>query len=164
MELTIAILEDNVDRRTAMELCLEQHAPNVRRQFFIASMPMVEWLNINLQNVVLISLDHDLDLIPDEVGRLVDSGTGREVADFLARQRPWCPVIIHSTNYPAAIAMEALLTENGWGVERITPYGDLEWIGEAWLPVARKKIKEFVFTNDLLPQTFSFGRGSFSDN
>ena len=36
--------------------------------------------------------------------------------------------------------MEVLLDENGWSVSRISPYGDLEWIGEVWLPTVRTAI------------------------
>ncbi|MEX2187996.1 MAG: hypothetical protein WD875_14420 [Pirellulales bacterium] len=53
-------------------------------------------------------------------------------------QPPACPIIIHSTNYPAAIGMEAVLSDSGWRVERVTPYGDLDWIAESWLPLAER--------------------------
>ena len=145
MTSTIAILEDNAERRVAMERQLAMHFPHNSRQYFTSSNAMVDWLRDNLNDVVFISLDHDLELIPGEDGRLLDCGTGREVADFLATQPAHCPIVIHSTNYPAAVGMETLLTDTGWSVERIAPYGDLEWIDEAWFPVIQKRIREWTF-------------------
>jgi hypothetical protein len=36
--------------------------------------------------------------------------------------------------------MEALLEEAGWTVSRISPYCDLQWIAESWLPTIRAAI------------------------
>jgi hypothetical protein len=140
--MTVAILEDNAERRAAMERLLAIHFPGHSRRYFTSSSAIVKWLRANLSAVILISLDHDLELLPGENGRMVDCGTGREVVDFLATQPAHCPVVIHSTNYPAAAGMEMLLADAGWSVERITPYGDLEWIDEAWFPAARNGIQK----------------------
>ena len=137
---TIAILEDNAERRAVMERFLATHFSHCSRQYFTSSSAMVEWLRVNLSGAIFISLDHDLELLPGEDGRMVDCGTGREVADFLATQTAHCPVVIHSTNYPAAVGMEMALGDSGWTVETIAPYGDLEWIEEAWFPVVKKWI------------------------
>lgn len=144
MELTIAILEDNAERREAMERLLAMHFPGHSRQYFTSSSAMVDWLRVNLSGVIFISLDHDLALLPGENGRMVDCGTGREVADFLATQPARCPVVIHSTNQPAAAGMEMVLADSGWSVEKISPYGDLEWIEETWFPVVRDQIVELA--------------------
>jgi hypothetical protein len=110
MNSCIAILEDNAERREAMERLLAMHFPGHARQYFTSSRVMVEWLRINLSGVILISLDHDLELLPGENG-----GNGglrnREVADLLATQSARCPVLIHSTNYPAAVGMEMVFVE-----------------------------------------------------
>jgi hypothetical protein len=142
MELTIAILEDNAERRAAMERLLAMQFPGHSRQYFTSSSAMVEWLRADLSGVIFISLDHDLELLPGENERMVDCGTGREVADFLATQSARCPVVIHSTNYPAAAGMEMVLADAGWSVERIAPYGDLEWIEEGWFPALRNHVVE----------------------
>jgi hypothetical protein len=108
-------------------------------RFFMTSGSMIAWLREHADQAVAISLDHDLE--PDEsAAEWIDPGTGREVADYLATLRPRCPVIIHSTNIIAARGMEAELETAGWPVERITPYSDLTWIGEAWLPALRQAI------------------------
>jgi adenylyltransferase/sulfurtransferase len=36
--------------------------------------------------------------------------------------------------------MELLLTDANWRVRRVVPYGDLEWIREAWLPIVESEI------------------------
>jgi hypothetical protein len=81
-----------------------------------------------------------MELVSDGNGSWRDPGTGLEVANYLAQQRPVCPVIIHSTNTRAAIAMERALADAGWSVTRVPPYGDLDWVREAWLPAARRNI------------------------
>ena len=142
MTLKIAILEDNADRRAAMEMRLADRFPQYPRFYFVAAQPMIEWLAEQIDEVILISLDHDLDLLPGEDGRLIDSGTGRDVADFLATHAPSSPIVLHTTNQPAAAGMEMVLEDAGWHVQRVVPYGDLEWIDEAWFPAIRNQIVE----------------------
>ena len=103
---------------------------------------MIDWLTQHLEEVIVISLDHDLDLVPGESGRFIDSGTGRDVADFLAQHAPCCPVVLHTTNQPAAQGMEMVLVDAGWHVRRVSPYGDMEWIDEVWFPTIRNQIVE----------------------
>jgi CheY-like chemotaxis protein len=125
----IVILEDNARRRAEMARVLhrEGFAPPT---FFLTAGAMIAGMS-HAYPADLISLDHDLEPDVDQH----DPGTGRDVADFLAAREPVCPVIIHSTNYPAALGMEAELVDRGWRVERIAPYSDLAWIDEAWLPL-----------------------------
>jgi len=77
----------------------------------------------------LISLDNDLEKVRADDP---DPGEGRDVGRYLVTQAPVCPIIIHSTNTQAAFAMEAELTDAGWRVERVTPYGDLAWVDREW--------------------------------
>jgi hypothetical protein len=137
MRQTIVILEDNVERIAAMDDCLGDKFPFFERRFFRAAPPAIAWLTENVQHAVCISLDHDLD--PESAGD-PDPGTGRDVADFLAKASPRCPVIFHSTNRTAVDGMEMALTDSGWGVERIMPYDGCRWIAEAWLPLIREAI------------------------
>ena len=51
------------------------------------------------------------------------------------------PILIHSTNRIAVDGMMRVLQESAYHVERITPYGDLEWIDEAWFPLFQKIIR-----------------------
>jgi hypothetical protein len=95
-----------------------------------------------LDGLRLIVLDHDLELLPAADGQLVDPGTGRDVADYLAAQAPVCPIVIHTTNAPAGVGMQTVLEEAGWTVTRVVPYGSHEWIGQTWLRAVRDAITE----------------------
>jgi hypothetical protein len=99
---------------------------------------MIAWLRANLAKVDLISLDHDLPLRCAAGNRAADCGTGREVADYLSGLPPTCPVIVHSSNDPAASGMYFALTKAGWTCVRVYPSHDTEWITGAWAIEARR--------------------------
>jgi CheY-like chemotaxis protein len=137
MRISVVILEDNDDRIRVMTDILADKFPFYDRKFFRTAPAAVKWLETNLSAAVCISLDHDLE---PAVGEQADPGTGREVADFLAQRQPQCPIVVHTTNVPAAVGMEMALTDAGWSVARVLPYGDTAWIAEAWLPAIRDAI------------------------
>jgi hypothetical protein len=138
--MKIIILEDNCDRREAMARYLADRIPSFDPVFFESPHPMLAYLRDHLGEAVCISLDHDMELINDGTGRLVDPGTGREVADFIATQSPQCPVILHTTNTVAADGMWAVLVDAGWQVHRVVPWGNLEWVHVAWGHTMRRAI------------------------
>ncbi len=137
----IIILEDNEDRQLAMRECISRIDPDTIPHFFITADDAIGWLRSHIEETALIVLDHDLELLEAEGHVLIDPGTGRDVADFLAAQKPVCPVVIHTTNTPAGIGMEMALTEAGWKTKRLTPYGDMEWIPELWLPTVKSLLR-----------------------
>lgn len=139
----IAILEDNAERREAMTQRLAERLFTYEQVYFTTSAAMNNWLEQHLHEVIAISLDHDLDIITDDQGQRVDAGTGRDVADYLCTAEPVCPIVIHSTNVAAAMGMEAALLATGWQVDRITPYEDLLWVTELWLPTFRNAIVRY---------------------
>jgi CheY-like chemotaxis protein len=139
MRMTIAVLEDNEDRIVAMRSCLRDKFPFYELSFFLSAPEAIDWLKDHASSVICLSLDHDLEpALGAPAG--TDPGTGREVADFLADRDAGFPIIVHSTNLHAAIGMEAVLEEVGWSVERVAPYGDLEWVTASWLPAIRNAI------------------------
>jgi CheY-like chemotaxis protein len=138
--MKIIILEDNRDRQAEMRRCLQDRFHQYEAVIFDEAKEMVAYLEGNLKSALIISLDHDLELVPQPNGKLLDSGTGREVADFLAQRKPACPVIIHTTNSAAGDGMEFLLREAHWETHRVHPYGDLEWISGAWLRTLRNAV------------------------
>lgn len=84
----------------------------------------------------LIALDHDLFTdSPNEP----DPGDGRDVVAFLVTQTPVCPVLIHTTNAPAADSMLITLREHGWTADRIAPLGH-DWIEAYWYPYAMRML------------------------
>lgn len=150
MRLSIVVLEDNDERIAAMRDCLADKFPSFYQQIFRTSQQAIAWLRPHLNEAICISLDHDLE--PAYPGAS-DPGTGRDVADFLARQTPQCPVIIHSTNAPAAFGMDQVLCDGGWTTARVMPYDDLRWIGEAWRPLVRRLIVDATIPCNMARQS-----------
>ncbi|HZZ79199.1 MAG TPA: cyclic-phosphate processing receiver domain-containing protein [Gemmataceae bacterium] len=138
--MKIAILEDNEARQEEMQRCLRDRFHQHGIVVFAQSKEMVAYLKENLSDVLVISLDHDLELTTQQDGTLVDGGTGREVADYLAQCKPSCPIVIHTTNTPAGDSMEFLLRDAGWDIRRVHPWGDLEWISSKWIRTLRDAV------------------------
>lgn len=122
----IVILEDNDARQSVMRECLESSKPTFPAHFFKTAAEAISWLKFHLSKTVFIALDHDLELIEGPDQQFIDSGTGREVAEYLATLTPVCPILIHTTNVFAGIGMEMVLKGAGWKAKRIVPYGDME--------------------------------------
>jgi hypothetical protein len=137
----VVILEDDVNRITAMRASLADVLPGLDIAVFEDAHQMIAWLGGRLGQVVLISLDHDLPL-RQEPGRTVDCGTGRQVADFLASMPPTCPVIVHSSNDPCATGMFFTLKDAGWPCSRIYPSPDPAWIRDAWVARVRRYVRD----------------------
>lgn len=140
MALEIVILEDCIERQAEMSACLADRFRHYPVRYFDAASPMVAYLESNLANTIAIALDHDLEFKTSESGMTEDPGTGRDVADFLASREPACPVVVHSTNAPAAIGMMMVLEDSNWTTHRVVPFGDLQWISEIWIQTMRRAI------------------------
>ena len=136
------ILEDNRDRRVAMTGRLTERFPFLHVSFFDASQQMIDFMKSEkLEDVVMISLDHDLELLPGPEGNWVDPGTGVDVASWLSElPEPLCPVVVHTTNSRGGDQMMRLLEKSHWMAHRVKPYDDLRWIDADWFPVARNAI------------------------
>jgi len=136
----IAILEDNVDRQAAMRRCLADRFYTFDAHFFDESSAMIRFLDLNLQETLAISLDNDLELKPGPDGRMIDPGSGVEVAEYLASKPAICLVVIHTTNTNAAESMKATLAAAGWRTRRVVPFDDMNWIESDWLFAIRRAI------------------------
>ena len=135
----IAILEDNAERWQAMQACLADRYSDCEVVWRRSAPEMIAWFLENFDRTIAVSLDHDLEPLE---GGPDDPGTGRDVSNWLCKQPPSGPILIHSTNVPAAQAMESDLAETGWRVDHITPYEDLLWVREAWLPMFCRMIRD----------------------
>jgi hypothetical protein len=129
----IAILEDDPRRVEAMRPVLADVAPDLAPVFIDSAPRMIAWLLAHPGETALISLDNDLLPALTEDGPTDAPGCGLDVAAFLAGRPPACPIILHTANYLAAPLMEETLTRSGWGVKRVVPFLDLEWVPSAWL-------------------------------
>jgi hypothetical protein len=140
MPMAIAILDDSLERCSEMLAVLKDRFHQFDIRCFQTPAEMIEFLEQRDDEIIAISLDHDLEPTRTENGSSPDPGTGRDVSRFLAGRKPVCPVIIHTTNVSAAAAMKAELEEAGWTTDRVYPMNDLQWIAEEWFPVMRRVI------------------------
>jgi hypothetical protein len=137
MAKTIVLLEDDERRVAAMTAWLGDRFPAYTVRTWANSQALCQSLEDIWQDVVLISLDHDL-AVETEDGRFVDQGSGQEVADYLARREPAFPVILHSSNGEAVVRMDQVLRQRGWQTTRVLPVNDLAWVASAWWPAVRQ--------------------------
>jgi hypothetical protein len=133
----ILILEDNEDRIRNFQGAVKSLGGNFSERIWFDAPNMIKDLPTVLNQACLISLDHDLNPQPNVTA---DPGTGLEVAEFLAKHSPVCPVLIHSTNYEKAWSMHNELRFAGWLVDRIGPIGD-DWIQCLWLPKVKSLLQ-----------------------
>ncbi len=130
--LFILMLEDDHDRIIRFNAIFTQHDDETQLIIRRTAPGFIE-THAQLQSTpMLIALDHDLftDNADDP-----DPGDGRDVAKHLADCQPVCPVLIHSTNRPAAESMLLTLRDAKWTADRIAPIGD-DWIEAYWYPIA----------------------------
>jgi len=130
--MIVAILEDDDRRQAAMREHLRTHHPECEPMFFDNAPDMLEWLRSNIKSVALVCLDHDLGPNRERAGQIFDPGTGRDVANFLAKCAPQCAVIVHTSNAHAAPGMLSEMESAGWPVRRVIPFGDLDWVESSW--------------------------------
>ena len=140
--LLIATLEDDERRTGGMCAEIERVFPDAKAVFIDNAPDMIGWLEKNLRSVDLLCLDHDLGPNRRRDGEEFDPGIGRDVADFLATRPPQCPVVIHSTNVIGADGMQFTLEDAEWKVERVHPFGDLEWIRLMWIRQVVAKLQQ----------------------
>ncbi len=126
----ILILEDNQERRDGFIEVLKELAHGSEIIFWNNARVMIRELPAHLGNARLISLDHDLNEVPASE----DAADGLLVAEFLARQTPVCPLVVHSSNYERSLSMVNELNYSGWQVERVGPVC-ADWITSLWRPV-----------------------------
>jgi len=150
--MRILILEDNAERRTVMLEHLAHRFPMFAVTFFDSSDRMIRSIEQGrLKDVIAISLDNDLEPLGYSEGRAIDAGDGLAVMKSLLRLFPHgrndddyaVPVLIHSTNGPAAESMVEQLLSCGWHVSRVVPYDAENWIGEIWI----QKMQRLIITN-----------------
>jgi len=132
----ILILEDNSERREGFSAVLKELAPGCEVRYWNNARVMASEIVVLLDKTRLISLDHDLN----EVAEAEDARDGLLVAEFLARQTPCCPVVVHSSNYERSWSMVNELTYTKWNVERVGPIC-ADWITSLWKPVIKNLLK-----------------------
>lgn len=134
---TILILEDNDERIAAFQRTVAGFGDGFELKVWRAAPSMIAECEAYFPTTTLISLDHDLNPMPEAT---VDPGTGLDVAVFLCRFVPVCPVVVHSSNTERVYSMLNEFRFVGWKAERVGPIGD-NWIESTWLRIARELLK-----------------------
>jgi CheY-like chemotaxis protein len=148
--MRILVLEDNDDRIHAMRDIVSDRLGEFDIRFFKSCQEMQDAITEDgLADVALISLDHDLEMLPGPEGRMIDPGTGVEMAMWLKPQQPQCPVIVQTTNTVGGKEMVRLLRHGGWHVDRVVPHDGEAWIPSIWYPFVRNAVMEAVRPNRL---------------
>ncbi|HTV61713.1 MAG TPA: hypothetical protein VMH30_04005 [Verrucomicrobiae bacterium] len=132
---TVMVLEDNEDLVRKFERAVAALGSQFKLRLWRDAPTMKAQCGNALAETCLISLDHDLVPLNN---RLPDPGTGLEVAEFLSRHKPVCPVILH-TNHERRWSMHNEFRFAGWNVEIVPPIGD-DWIQNSWLLKVRALI------------------------
>jgi ADP-ribosylglycohydrolase len=131
---TILILEDNEERITAFQSAVRALGSGFELKVWRDAQSMCRECGEFFANAALVSLDHDLNPLPDATA---DPGTGLDAASFLGDFLPVCPVLIHSSNTDRVWSMHNELRFAGWIVDRVGPLGT-DWIQTSWLRRARE--------------------------
>ena len=131
----LLVLDDDRERLRGFEEITLRLGGEWRMKSWRTAPSMLAEIDTHYAGAKLISLDHDLykDAESD-----ADPGSGRVVADFLAKRTPACPVIVHSTNTDAAWGMHNQLTSAGWNCHLVQHLSQPKWIEDIWLPVAMR--------------------------
>lgn len=134
------MLEDDLDRIRRFNAVVALRYPSARTDIYRTANDFITAYPALKYTPCLICLDHDLftDSPSDP-----DPGDGRDVSSFLVTQPPISPVLIHSTNAPAADSMMFSMRDAGWTVDRIAPIGD-DWIESYWFPIASQMIASTI--------------------
>jgi len=135
---TILILEDNDERVAAFQKTVAVLGDDFELKVWRDAHSMRAECAAHFPSAALISLDHDLNPMPDAT---TDPGTGLDVARFLGDFLPVCPVLIHTSNTDRAYSMHNELRFAGWMVDRVGPIGT-DWIETSWLRSARRLLAE----------------------
>jgi hypothetical protein len=138
MPRLLLVLDDDRNRLYGFEQVVARLGDGWEIRTWRDAPSMLAELDRVMPGAGLISLDHDLyaDSRSDP-----DPGTGRMVADALAKRSPVCPVLVHSTNTDAAWGMHNALRAGGWIVELVHQLGQPEWIPSLWLPAAMRMVE-----------------------
>lgn len=153
--LRIVILEDNEDRQETFREVILERFPMFELRFAVTSGECVRLIDEASDRIAIVALDNDLDVLRTSFGTTVDAGSGVEVAEYLARRQPAFPIIIHTTNTVAGDQIESLLSESGWPLTRVVPYGDMAWIPAEWFRAMRNGIVQHTPVLGAVPTAMS---------
>lgn len=140
MSKLIAVLEDDPGRVEVMARWLKDRLWMYEHFFSDDPDTLIGHIRPRLNDVLAVSLDHDLHGRPDGNTTV----TGMMVAEYLTGVPPTFPVLIHSTNEREAARMRLLLKRKNWKVKSVVPFDDTNWIGAEWYPTLARSLRAFA--------------------
>ena len=131
----ILMLEDDAERLTAFREVVASLGGGYEFFSWRDADMMVREAPQLFDQTILLSLDHDLNPTSSTAP---DPGTGLDFVYYLcAHHAPFCPVILHSSNYERVWSMHNELRFAGWQIERVGPLGT-DWIQTTWQRTVRQ--------------------------
>ena len=138
MKKRILVLEDNDDRRRAMRQWLDERLSMYELRLTDDPNEFIQFLSERPEDVLAVSLDHDLHERADQSTSL----TGMLVVDHLAELRPAFPVLLHTTNRPDGERMRSRLAQHGWYVDWVVPFDGTSWVATDWYYALKRAIRK----------------------
>lgn len=171
-KMLIAVLEDNTDRREAMEGWLAERFSMYDRFFTDDPYVMIRTIKNRRSDLMVLSLDHDLHERPDFSTELTGMIVARHLAGeaeavrslpitagflpgnmgLMPRAMPDVstpekfPVILHTTNTRDGDTMEAMLREHRWPVQRVVPFDGVTWVYQDWHRALKRAMQSTMAT------------------
>ena len=114
---------------------------HVRRPFLRRIPEMIRFLDEQLNETLVISLDNDLELKPGPDGRMIDPGSGAGSRRILAGKACRMPGD-HSHDEQPSRGRDARRASRGadWRTHRVVPFDDMKWIESDWFFAIRRAI------------------------
>lgn len=137
MKKSILVLEDNRDRREAMQAWLDERLSMYRLLLTDDPAECIDFISELSGNILVASLDHDLYDRADQT----TTHTGMDVVDYLVKMPPTFPILLHTSNQPDGQRMLSRLKKIGWNVTWVTPFDGTEWVGTDWYPTLKRLIR-----------------------
>lgn len=138
MAKCILVLEDNDDRRDAMQDWLDERLSMYELVITDDPDEFIRQANQRSPDILAVSLDHDLHERADQSTTL----TGMLVVDHLEKLRPTFPVLLHTSNTRDGERMRSRLVERGWDVDWVTPFDDTSWVATSWYHALKRAIRK----------------------
>lgn len=137
MKKWILILEDNAERRQAMQAWLDDRLHMYGSLITDDPDELIDAVRVHGRDVILVSLDHDLYDRADQSTTL----TGMMVVDHLERIDAAFPILLHTSNRIDGERMQSRLIDRGWHVQWVTPFDGTTWIDDDWYPAVKRLLR-----------------------
>lgn len=141
-ELAIVVLESNQKRRMEMDRLVSERLPSHKILFFEPKGTIIKWLSRLRNKIGVISLGEQDESkgAPVSGKKNLRSNKEMQVVNWLSKQEPFCPVLIHASDRTQRLHLTTVLRLAQWQTAVVLPTADKQWIGNRWLPSIKRAI------------------------